>query len=314
MNPPERSGWRDLKSGLLVLAGAVPIAAGIFFLDVVRRALDEGPELVVVADEIEGLVRGADVWVAGRPAGRVTDVTFLPVSGTEAGRVAVRVVLVHDAAPALRSDARARIGRSALLSPPVVKLAPGSRDAPPLDFADTLIVVSTPGVREFRALADSGRTAARSLAAELSLLDEEMASGGGTLPRLRRDPAFARGLETRRARAAELRAAWQTSDLRRLVRDTTWRSGAARVAARRPPADTPAADDAARERLRRAIEDLRERAGRVTDRLEAAEGTLGRMAADDELREQAERNRALLDSLTKELGANPFRYLRFRLF
>lgn len=308
-----------MRTGTLLLLGLVPVAAGVFFLDAMRRAFVEGPSLVVVAEEIRGLAPGAAVWVAGKPVGRVTDVSFIDARADRAGSIALRVVLLRDAAPALRSDAQAQIGRSALLSPPIVKLDPGSSGLPPFDFTDTLVVSPAPGVDEFRALADSGRHATGELTADLERLARELDTGRGTLPRLRRDPALAVELARQGDRVADLRAAWRGDDgPRALLADTALRRSVERIAAdlealRGLTADTARAVTARRE-LAATLTSVRARLGRLDERLDLAEGTLGRMATDDELRIQAARARAALDSLRMDAAADPLRYLRFRLF
>lgn len=310
-----RLRWRDVRTGVLVLLGLVPLALGIFFLDAVRRAFVEGPELVLIADEIRGLTPGTDVWLAGRPAGRVADISVLN-PGEHDGNVAVLLVLHRDAAPALRRDARGRIGPSALLAPPVVKLHPGSPGAPPFDFRDTLYAAGSPDIDDFRAFADSARRVARGLQADLARLDATVSTGGGLLARLRRDPGLIDGFERRRARAVALREAWREGDgIPAAWRDTALHGRATRAAAEIRRLAAPAGRTAADVGAAAAVADsLRARLARLARRLDAAEGTMGRLATDDELGRQVERTRAQLDSLVVDAGARPLRYLRFRLF
>jgi phospholipid/cholesterol/gamma-HCH transport system substrate-binding protein len=316
MDPRIPQDWRSLRSGLLVLAGLVLLSAAVFFLDTVRRELLEGPTLVVLADEIRGLAPGADVWVAGKPAGRVTAIRFVDRGHDDPGRVSLRVVLLNDAAPALRADAQASIGSSSLLAPPVVKLSPGTASAPPYDFADTLEVTPAPDLRTFRALADTGRAAMDSLVVELTALQVLMARGTGTLPRMRRDPGLVDRLTRRRSQFSLFTEAWSgPTGLGAFVRDSSARGGfrasgenlrqfTEDVTGFRPYRDDiPAARDA-----------LQARAERLAERIGAAEGTLGRMATDDELGIQTGRARLQLDSLLADVAAHPLRYLHFRLF
>lgn len=318
MGPRTPIDWPDVRTGVAVLLLLIPLATGIFFLDALRRAFLEGPALVIAADDIRGLETDSDVWVAGRPAGRVASISFLGSGEGDERRVAVRLVLLREAAPMLRRDAEARIGGSALLAPAVVKLTPGSPDAPPYDFADTLPVSPVLDVEDFRALADSGRTVAAALASELDALGAEMEGGPGTLPRLRRDTALRERLERQETKIATLREAWRReSGLRALVADTAIRARAGRIAGRLDSlrADPGAARVAdAREELREALASLSERTARISGHIDAGRGTLGRFATDEELREQAARTRALVDSVRTELMANPLRYLHFRLF
>ncbi len=318
MRPRVTLGWRDVRKGVVVLLLLVPVAGGVFFLDSFRRAFIEGPALVIVADDIRGLATGADVWVAGRPSGRVADISFLGSGESAERRVAVRLVLLREAASTLRRDSEARIGRSALLEPPVVKLTPGSPDAPPYDFADTLPVSPMLDIDDFRALADSGRAAASDLSAGLEALRVEMRTGSGTLPRFRRDRALRVRLARQEARIAALRDAWaRESGGRALVTDSALRSRAGRIADRMDAltADSTAVRVAeARKELCGALASLSERTDRISRHIEGGRGTLGRFATDEELREQAARTRALVDSVRTELLRNPLRYLRFRLF
>lgn len=319
MDPGTPRSWRDLRTGVLVLLGIIPVTAGVFFLDALRRALVEGPTLVVVAEEIRGLAPGAAVWVAGKPVGRVTHVSFIDARADRAGTIALRVVLLRDAGPALRRDARAQVGRSALLSPPIVKLDPGSPGLPPFDFDDTLVAAPGPNVDDFRALADSGRQAVDELAADLGHLADELDTGRGTLQRLRRNPALADELARQGERAAALGAAWGgDTGPRALLADTAVRRSVARIGTELETLRALAADTApavrARRELAATLTSVRGRLGRLDARLDLAEGTLGRMATDDELRTQTTRARAALDSLRMDAAADPLRFLHFRLF
>jgi hypothetical protein len=219
----------------------------------------------------------------------------------------------------LGRDARAHIGRSALLAPAIVKLDPGSPGAPPFDFADTLVVPTALDIDDFRALADSGRHAVNELKADLERLAGELETGRGTVARLGRDPALAGDLARQRGRAAALRAAWrEESGLRALLPDTTVRRGATRIGTALGTLASLVADTAPAVRTRHELADalasMRARIGRLAGRLDLAEGTLGRMATDDELRKQTARTRAALDSLRMDAAADPLRFLRFRLF
>ncbi|MEE8572988.1 MAG: MCE family protein, partial [Gemmatimonadota bacterium] len=141
MRPVRRSDrWRSNVPGILILVGLVTISTAVFLLDGIRRALVEGPEIVVLAAEGRGLVPGSDVWVAGSPAGRVKSVVFADPHGPTESRVVIRATLVRTAVPFLRADTRASISSAALLAPLVLKLDPGHPGSGPLDITDTLRV------------------------------------------------------------------------------------------------------------------------------------------------------------------------------
>ncbi len=308
--------WQDVIPGITVLIVVIPLVVGVFFVDSLRRALIEGPTVIVLADEIRGLAPGANVWVAGKPAGRVQSIAFVGSGSSDPGLVALRIILLRQAAPMLRADATVRIGRSALLSPPVVKFRPGSPDALPYDFADTLTVTPGSDIQTFRALADSGRVAVTRLSAELARLKTEMASGRGSLPRLRRDPVLAGNLIALGDRMAILNESlagvtgfWQ------LAGDSVSRERIARLAESINTISQQAdARAGALEPIYQALDEISARIARLDNHLRSSAGTAGRLLYDGELQLQSERTRAQLDSLQLELAAQPFRWLRFRLF
>ncbi|MFQ5528785.1 MAG: MlaD family protein [Gemmatimonadota bacterium] len=316
MDSKRPATWRDVVPGIAVLAALILLAAGIFWLDRLRRALLEGPTLVVSAEEIGGLVTGADVWVAGKPAGRVQSIDFVGSGTTDPGLVALRVVLRREAAPMVRDDAEARIGRSSLLSPPVIKLRPGSPSAAPYDFGDTLVVTRGPDIDTFRAFADSGRAALAELTAERARLTAVLAGGSGTLPSLRRDPRVHRRLGAALPRLAIVGEQWAArGGFRRLAGDSVTLERLSRLSASMATISERAdVSSTALDPVAKAVGRLALRIERLDEHLLAARGTTGRLLHDGELQLQSERARAQLDSLRLELAARPFRWLRFRLF
>lgn len=316
MDQRRSESWQEVIPGIIMLATLVLLAVGVFFLDALRREFLEGPTVVLLADDIRGLAPGADVWVAGKPAGRVTSISFVGSGSSHPGRVALRVVLLRDAVRSLRADASAQIGRSSLLAPPVVKFRPGSPDAPPFDFADTLTVTPVPGIENFRVLADSGRVAVAALSVDLGRLESEFARGHGTLPQLRRNPELAEKLMEVTRRVALLHESWARSGG---VREFTDDSGSQARVARLSESMNSLSEQAAARSLdfapiAQALKDFKARHERMDASLRAARGTAGRLLYDDELRLQTERARAHADSLRRELAEDPFRWLRFRLF
>lgn len=299
-----------------MLIVVIPLVFGVFFTDQLRRAVIEGPTLIVLADEIRGLAPGANVWIAGKPSGRVQSIAFVGSASSEPGRVALRIILHRQAAPMLRADAMVRIGRSSLLAPPVVKFRPGSPDAPAYNFADTFTVTPGPDIQTFQAFADSGRVAVAALSADLARLETEMATGRGTLPRLRRDPVLASDLIALGERLVLLNESLAgASGFRQLARDSVSRKRIARLAESIHTMSRHAdARAEALEPLSQVLDDISARIVRLDNYLLAASGTAGRLKYDGELELQAQRTRAQLDSLQAELAAQPFRWLHFRLF
>lgn len=184
----------------------------VFFLDTIRRALVEGPEIVVLAAEARGLIPGAEVWVAGSPSGRVTQVVFDDPDGPAESRIVIHATLHRAALPFLRSDAEATIGSSSLLAPVILKLDPGDPGSGPLDFADTLTVPALRSTDHLLLLAREAREAVDTLASLSRDLVIRLDEGPGTAARLRRDTALLERMTAISANARSISTALQAED------------------------------------------------------------------------------------------------------
>lgn len=317
---PLRTGdrWGAYLPGLLILAGLIGISTTVFFLDTIRRELEEGPQIVVLASEARGLIPGADVWVAGFPSGRVTRVMFGDPEGPAESRVVIHATLHWAAVPYLRSDAEVRISSSALLAPVVLKLDPGDPAAGPFDFADTLSGPPTRTADQLLALASGARETVDTLAFLAEELASRLAAGRGTLARSRGDSVLVNRLGTISANAGAVAAALRAEGAlpARLAADSLGPAVAAMVGTLRSLGGEERAEETAG-----TVIDLARRLERISmsldqlDRdLRSGRGTAGRALYDDEIARQQAAFRARLDSLRSELRRDPGRWLRLKLF
>jgi hypothetical protein len=304
--------------GILILVALLVTSLLTFFGDRVRRATAEGPRLTILAAEVGGLERGSPVWLAGKPSGRVRGLSFLEPGGDPGARVAIETVLLREAMPFVRADARVTIGASGLLAPAVVKIGPGSPDAPPVADGDTLRAVSRPDIDDFRAMADSVRISFEPARVRLSRLQREIADGGGDAARFMRDREFLVDLASARKRAARVQDAWRGGGgLARISRDDSVRLVTAKTIEQL--SGLVSSDEVRHwrqsvEETTGMLQSVGDRAVGIAGGIERAEGTIGRSVRDSALAVQASRTRALLDSLTVELGVNPLSLIRIQLF
>lgn len=311
---PSEPGWSRLRTGAALIAGLAVVLAAVFFSDVVLRELSEGPQLTVTAAEARDLEPGASVWVAGVPAGRVTSVRFREAGGEDRQPVVVRAVLREDAAGILRADASAQIRTSALLAPAVLALDPG-RSGRAFDPGDTLRARPGPDREEIRARADSLAGALAALAPLADSLRTRLEEGPGTLAALRRDDALRADLRRAGESLRGLTREASRGSAAKLARDTATRAALGRTTERlRRLAEEADGRAAPADSAARALGALLVRLDTLSRRLDAGRGTAGRLLRDRALQRERRRLEATMDSLRAELLADPFRWLRFRLF
>lgn len=309
-DPSRGPGWRQLRVGALLLVALAVAGLAIFFMDEMAREVAAGPRLTVAAAEARELEPGAPVWVAGVPAGRVTRIRFRRAGEAEGGRILIRAELRSDAAGLLRSDAAATVRIPSLLAPAVLAIDPGS-SAVPLDVSDTLTAVPQAEVRDVLARADSLAGRLEELRPLGRRLARRLEEGPGSLAALRGDPATVRRLRAALRGATGLAAAAPGGSAGLLGSDPALgrRWDRIRERARRM---APGTEETAA--LAGAVERLAARLSRLEARLDSAGGTLGRLAHDEALERERRLLEARMDSVRAELLANPFRWLRIRLF
>lgn len=310
---PGELRWSQLRTGAVILAGIAAVLAAIFISDTIAREISEGPRLVLTAPAARALEPGSGVWIAGVPAGRVTAIRLEGPSRGKGRPVVIRAVLREGPAQLLRTDATATIRASSLLAPSVVNIRPGTRTGQPYDFSDTLRATFQVTQEEIQARADSLVRRLEEMEPLADRLRTRLEEGPGTLARLNADTA----LRTRLARASEtatrLMERAPRGSAARLAADTALRT-TLRTALARLREAAPSPDALADTALAREMEELAARLEALRARMDAGRGTWGRVLNDQAL----ERERALLearmDSVRRELLADPLSLLRFRLF
>lgn len=286
----------------------------VFFSDIVVRELSEGPLLRVVTSETRALAPGSAVWVAGLPGGRVTGVRFRDPGGTGQKSALIRIRLGTDAAEALQADASAQIRASSLLGPTVVALTPG-RSERPFDFDDTLRAEPPLESEDVMARADSLVGPLRELQPLADSLGRRLTQGPGTLASLRADEELRDDLRRAGELAEVLAERIPRGTAARMTADTALRDALARIqASTRTLAAASEDAGAQRDSLRRQLEILSSRLDDLGEGLEAGRGTWGRLLHDGALGRERRTLEARMDSVMVELLADPFRWLRFRLY
>ncbi len=310
--------WKDLTIG--VIGFAAVIGLGVSVLLFARIGAIRGPKVAiyVTAASATGVLRGTDVMISGKKAGRIKEISFLPPDADTLSRLLLEVELMADALPILRRDSYADIRPSGtIIGAPVVDLSAGSTRAPPLEEGDTLranpqIAPETVANRitalgqefsgiaqEWRSMRANVRTAQGTFGAmriegpqdvnrfrtHASRLMRRMDAARGTLGALQSGE-----LE---ARASRLAATLDTlsvlldsnrGNIGRFRRDTT---------------------------LLAELENARTEAAAVSAALSEARGAAGRMQQDRALAREFSGIGTELDLLIEDLKRNPLRYLSF---
>jgi phospholipid/cholesterol/gamma-HCH transport system substrate-binding protein len=306
--------------GALYIACLVAFGALIFALDDIRQAFAQRYTLVAVFPKAPDLNVDAHVLIAGRYAGRVTDVALQPIRDDTITRVNVTLRLSRRYQEQVRQDSYATLASVTLIGERVVDITPGSPALPVLVDGDTLAVHLPEPMAELMARVDDARAA-------LDALQEAAAALRAPLTARRRafEPAR-RELDAAQREFAQLRQAMDAGPGSAVLRDPELRAAIARVGNYMSEigpafaAATGAAEGAGQE-LRTAIAELMQSFDELSAdiaalqaRADDTDGFIGRLAHDTAIHVAVRETQLEVDSLIAAVRRNPFRYFRLRLW
>jgi phospholipid/cholesterol/gamma-HCH transport system substrate-binding protein len=174
----ERDRRLSLTVGAFALACLAALAFSIFALSTRSGVFEPRYRLVAYFDNVQGLIGGAPVWLAGRPVGRVESVSF---GARSDGRPALRVVMQIDreVRERIRKDSVATIGTIGLLGDRYVEVSIGTDAGAPLGEGDELATITPLDLGSIVAKGTQTLDSIASLAENLNRVIESFGKQGG---------------------------------------------------------------------------------------------------------------------------------------
>lgn len=288
---------RDFQVGIFVLLGLASVLAALFLLT--DPSTFRGRYLVTtLVEDAGGIRRGDPVQMKGVNIGRVNDFDLTPQG--------VLITLELEGAWRVPGDSHTRLVSSGILGGKTVEVVPGP-STQPLPAGGTLPGESVPGLLDFPP--DLGKNAEDVLQRILTLLDAP------TVEAVQGSAAELRGLLGELSAMAEAQGkevARLTASLNRSAQGLEVAAGSgedwARAVARAD--STLAVANETTQSLRRASSSLEV----ILQRMEAGEGTLGRLSTDSTLYESLAEAVESIRVLAVDLKENPGRYVKVEIF
>ena len=312
--------WDKVRVVLVVMAGAVLLAAGIFFVGRAGNIFGERYRLVTLMESASGLQGGAPVQVAGQNVGQVERVEFIEPAVRAASDDAVAVWLEVDVRvmEQIRRGSRARVRTQGLLGNRLIDIEPGSPDSAALAPGDTLGAAPALSYEELLGQAADAVQSLTHLSDDLSDALARVSSGEGSLGRLLVDETLYDGLvalnEQLDAVLGPIAAGEGT--IGQLIRDRDVYDDLASAASRLD--SVTAAMAAGESTIGRLLASdslyvtLASSAGRADSLLaliEGGEGTVGRLVSEDRLYEELLTVVVDLNAFLEEVRTNPGKFI-----
>ena len=316
-----RYRWTQLLPGALALAGVVALAASILLFARVGSLRGDTVRLYAPTNQARGVLKGTEVWLAGRKIGLVDDVRFRPISVDTAARVMIVLDVLEEYVSLIRRDSFAQIRTGGtLIGAPVVFISRGSTESPSIGHRDTLATrpqSDVEGVGSRLAVASRDVPA---IVGNLRTIGTQLGSARGSAGAILQLDPSARELAVLQARAERLTRSVTTGpgtiglamrggDLATRARQLMARADSLRAAtAGRPAPGAAAPPDSA---LLRALTDVRNEVSITRALLAEPRGTAGRAVEDSAIALELARFDRELGLLIRDVKQRPLRYLAF---
>lgn len=138
---PRHLHWSELTGGIIATVVIVGLVVAIFLFARVGGLHGKKVTLYVLTDDAGGVLSGTEVWLGGKKAGLVKDVTFRPPSPDTMERVVIKTEVLQETLPNVRRDSYASVRPGdSMIGAVVVYISPGTLASPQLNDGDTVHV------------------------------------------------------------------------------------------------------------------------------------------------------------------------------
>ena len=315
---PDRTSWRSLLPGLIAIAAIIAATAAVLVFARVGALHGDTARIYVTTEQANGLMKGADVWLAGEKVGLVADIRFRPVSVPREERLLLELELLEANIGQLRDDSYAQIRTGgSLIGAQVVYLTIGTSGAGLVEAGDTLR--SEPQA-DTEGLASQVANASKQFPAiinNVKLLTSQLESARGTIGAFGAEDGVQQLFDVgTRAASLTTRATEGQGTIGLVMRRTDHLDRAKSAMARTDSIRALlASDQSSLGRLRRdstllrEISKVRNEASIVGAMLAEPRGTAGRAMADSAIVRELGRVEQELSKLLRDIARDPLRFI-----
>ncbi|MBM4129041.1 MAG: MCE family protein, partial [Nitrospira sp.] len=177
--------WSKLKVGLVITIALTILFLTVFFAGAIKKLFTKEVKLKAQIQNVQGLRRGAPVWISGVEVGSVRSIQLDPEHGT-----VVILSVEKNALEFLRKDSEASVLTMGLLGDKYVELGGGSPEAEAIKPEDMIKGNVQTGFTE---IMETSATSIQKLSDFIGRMEdfiEEIERGRGTLSLLLKDPSL----------------------------------------------------------------------------------------------------------------------------
>ena len=168
--------------GIFIFLGIVIFIGGLLIVGGKGSLFAKTIAISANFENVNGLVKGNNVWFSGVKVGTVKKVTF---NANES--VTVEMVIEENSVPYIHKDAKAKMSTDGLVGNKIVVLEGGSAGAPVISSGDVLAVAKPVDTEEMMATLQENNKNLVEITKNFKVISKGMAEGQGTIGKLLTD-------------------------------------------------------------------------------------------------------------------------------
>ncbi len=303
--------WGEVRVGLL-LVFAVSAVLWATFSGGGTSILESKVKYMAYFNNVQGLVTGSPVWIAGVEVGNIYSIEFVNYDSTD--QIQVKFRILESVQNMITTDARAMIGTIGLIGDKYIEIIPGTLTNPILGEGSAINSTRPADISQAFAAGQEAMESTRELADNLNEITRRIRRGEGTIGK-----AFI--YDTLHNEITDLVAA-----LTILIKDMQKTQGKVVASIENISTNLDGIIDKVNSNqgtLGKIISDpsifnnLHSSTGRIDSilaRIARGDGTAGAMLTDDELYQETKNLIVRIENLVSDIEKNPRKYFKFSVF
>jgi phospholipid/cholesterol/gamma-HCH transport system substrate-binding protein len=303
--------WGEVRVGLL-LVFAVTAVLWATFSGGGTSLLESKVNYMAYFDNVQGLVTGSPVWIAGVEVGNIYSIEFVNYDSTD--QIQVRFRILKSVQNMITTDAKAMIGTIGLIGDKYIEIIPGTLTNPILQEESAINSTRPADISQAFAAGEQAMESTRELADNLNEVTRRIKRGEGSIGKV-----FL--YDTLHNEISDLVAA-----LTILIRDMQKTQGKVIASIENISTNLDGIIDKVNSNqgtLGKIISDpsvfdnLHSSTGRIDSilaRIARGDGTAGAMITDDELYQETKNLIVRIENLVSDIEQNPRKYFKFSVF
>jgi len=182
---------RPVTVGIFILVGIAILVVTIFTLGGQKKTFVKSFTVHAVFDDVNGLLKGGNVWFSGVKVGTVKKISFYGATQVE-----VTMSLEDDVQEHIHKGAFAKIGSDGLIGNKIVVIYGGDSTQPAIAANDYLNVVHASGTDDMMATLQLNNKNLLAITSDFKSISKKIDSGQGLLSSLINDPAMSAKLNS----------------------------------------------------------------------------------------------------------------------